>query len=199
MTIPELIQSYGYAAVAVGTFLEGETVLLLAGAAASRGHLSLPAVIAVATLASFAGDQLFFQLGRLYGRSLLERFPSLQQGTARARALLARHDVPVVLSIRFLYGLRIAGPIAIGMSGVSWRRFLVFNLLGAIAWALVIAGVGYWSGHALARLFAALDADELWLFAALLLVSLSAWLWARWRKAGRARQQTPAQRDEAGS
>ncbi|HEX6020208.1 MAG TPA: DedA family protein [Burkholderiaceae bacterium] len=199
MTIPELIQSYGYAAVAVGTFLEGETVLLLAGAAASSGHLSMPLVIAVATVASFAGDQLFFQLGRLYGRSLLERFPSLRQGTVRARALLARHDIPVILSIRFLYGLRIAGPIAIGMSGVSWRRFLVFNLLGAIAWALVIAGVGYWSGHALARLFATLDVDEIWMFAALLLVSLAAWLWARLRKSDRGRQEAPAQRDEAES
>jgi len=196
LSIAEWVQSYGYVAVAVGAFLEGETVLLLAGAAASRGHLSMPGVIAVATVASFAGDQLFFQLGRFYGRSLLERLPSLQRGTTRARALLARHNIPVILSIRFLYGLRIAGPIAIGMSGVSWLRFLVFNLLGAIAWALVIAGVGYWSGHALARLFATLDVDEIWLFAALLVVSLSAWLWARLRKSGRARQ-APAPRDEA--
>jgi len=199
LVFAELIQSYGYLAVAVGTFLEGETVLVLAGAAASRGHLSMPVVIAVATLASFAGDQLFFHLGRHFGSDLLGRFPSLRKGTARALALVERHHAPVILSIRFLYGLRIAGPIAIGMSGVSWLRFLVLNLLGAIVWALVIAGVGYWSGHALARLFAALDVDEIWLFAALLLASLSAWLWARFRKSDRAQPEGPAQRDKSES
>ncbi len=181
MTIPELIQSYGYLAVAMGTFLEGETVLVLAGAAASRAHLSLPIVIAVATVASFAGDQFFFHLGRSYGSKLLQRFPSLEASTARARGLVERHHTPVILSIRFLYGLRIAGPIAIGMSGVSWPRFFVLNLAGAIVWALLIASVGYWSGHALASLLGTIDADELWGLAVLLLMGLTAWLVARYR------------------
>ena len=61
MSLVELIQGYGYWAVAAGAFLEGETMLLVAGAAASRGHLSLPAVVAVAALASL-GDDLRFVL-----------------------------------------------------------------------------------------------------------------------------------------
>ena len=63
MSLVELIQGYGYWAVAAGAFLEGETMLLVAGAAASRGHLSLPAVEAVAALACLGGDQLWFYLG----------------------------------------------------------------------------------------------------------------------------------------
>lgn len=192
MTIADLIQSYGYLAVAVGTFLEGETVLILAGAAAGGGHLSMPMVIAVATVASFAGDQLFFHVGRKYGNQLLERFPSLQSRTARARALLERHHTPVILSIRFLYGLRIAGPIAIGMSGVAWPRFLALNLAGAIVWAWAIASVGYWSGHALAYLLGAIDADELWGLALLFLVGVLWWLIARYRDQ-RARRGTGGQ------
>ena len=176
MTIADLIQSYGYLAVAVGTFLEGETVLILAGAAASLGHLSMPVVIAVATMASFAGDQLYFHLGRSYGARLLARFPSLQSRTARARELLERHHMPVILSIRFLYGLRIAGPIAIGMSSVPWLRFLALNLAGAIVWAAAIAGAGYWGGPALAPLLGAIDADELWGLAGLLLCAMLWWL-----------------------
>lgn len=182
MNIPELIQNYGYAAVAVGTFLEGETVLLLAGAAASRGHLAMPCVIALATVASFAGDQLFW-LGRAYGPALLQRFPKLEAGTARARALLERHNTPVILSVRFLYGLRIAGPLAIGMSGVGRLRFFVLNLIGALVWACVIAIVGYGSGHALAALLGTVDADELWTMGALLVASALAWWLARVRAA----------------
>jgi membrane protein DedA with SNARE-associated domain len=181
MVIAELIQTYGYMAVAVGTFLEGETVLILAGAAASRGHLSMPMLIAVAAVASFAGDQLFFHLGRRYGSRLLGRFPSLQRHTERARGLLERHHTPLILSIRFLYGLRIAGPMAIGMSGVAWPRFLVLNLTGAIVWAWAVATVGYWSGHAFAYLLAMVDADEAWGLAVLLLAGGLGWLIARYR------------------
>lgn len=191
MTLAEFIQHYGYFAVAVGTFLEGETVLLLAGAAASRGHLSLPIVIVLATLASFAGDQLFFFLGHHYGSRLLERFPSLAAHAARTRALLARHHAPLILSIRFLYGLRVAGPIAIGMSGVAWPRFLALNLLGAIVWACAVAAVGFGSGHALAGLLRAIGADAAWELAALALAVAAGWLIARQRKA-RARRDPDA-------
>ena len=187
MNIPELIQNYGYAAVAVGTFLEGETVLLLAGAAASRGHLAMPWVIAVATVASFAGDQLFFYLGRAYGAALLQRFPKLGAGTARARVLLERHNTPVILSVRFLYGLRIAGPLAIGMSGVGWWRFFVLNLIGAVVWACAIAALGYGTGRALASVLGTIDADEIWTMGVLLVAGALIGLFARFRAARRRR------------
>ena len=184
MTIAELIQNYGYAAVAVGTFLEGETVLLLAGAAANLGHLSLPVVIFIATLASFAGDQLFFYIGRSHGAKLVARMPSLQARTTRAYALLERHHILVILSIRFLYGLRIAGPIAIGMSKVSWVRFLVLNLIGAIVWAIVVANVGYWGRQTFAPLLAMFDADEAWALGVILLCA-AIWIFLRRRHIAR--------------
>ncbi len=181
MNIAEWVQSYGYVAVAVGTFLEGESVLLVAGAAASRGHLSLPVVIAIATFASFLGDQLYFWVGRRYGTALLARYPSLQPRAARVRGLLDRHHLPLILSIRFLYGLRVAGPIALGMSSVSWLQFLLLNGLGALVWALLIASLGYGTGHALVHLLKAVDADELWGLALLLVVGLVWWLLGRRR------------------
>jgi len=177
--IEDLIRSYGYLAVALGAFLEGETVLVIAGAAAYRAYLWLPAVIAVATVASFLGDQLYFFVGRRYGTRLLERFPSMRARAARVNALLERHHVPLILAIRFLYGLRIAGPIAIGMSGVSWRRFLVLNFAGATVWAIIIAGAGYGFGQGLAYALGGIDADEIWLAAVLLLSGTVWWLFAR--------------------
>ena len=182
MDIAGLIQSYGYAAVGVGTFLEGESVLLAAGAAAFHGYLKLPAVMAIATLASFLGDQLFFYLGRRHGNQLLGRFPSLEPRIERMRALLERHHVPVILSVRFLYGLRIAGPMAIGMSGVHWARFLALNLLGAVIWAVLIAVLGFGLGQGLAYSLGRFDADEAWLLTVLLLPAFLWWLAKHTRK-----------------
>lgn len=179
--IAEWVHSDGYIAVAVGTFLEGESVLLIAGAAAVRGHLAMPAVTAIAALASFLGDQMYFLVGRRYGAALLARYPSLQPRAARVRGLLDRHHLPLILSIRFLYGLRIAGPIAIGMSNVSWPRFLLLNGLGALLWATLIASVGYGAGRALVHLLKAVDADELWGLSVLLILGLVWWLLGRRR------------------
>lgn len=182
MNVAAWVQDYGLFAVGVGTFLEGESVLLIAGAAAAHGHLSLPAVIVVATLASFLGDQLFFQIGRRHGERLLARVPALRPRAERVRALLERHHLPLILSIRFLYGLRIAGPMAIGMSRVPWPRFLALNLAGAAGWATLVAGLGYGAGQTLGRLMKAIEADADWELALLGLTLVAVWLAIRIRR-----------------
>lgn len=169
MDIPGLIQSYGYLAVAVGTFLEGESVLLTAGTAAFHGYLWMPAVILIAALSGFLGDQISFCVGRRYGNRLLAKFPSLQPRAAHVSALLERHNVLFILAVRFMYGLRVAGPMAMGMSGIYWSRFLVLNLVGAIIWAITIASIGYGLGQGFVYLLAHFDAEEIWLLVALLL------------------------------
>lgn len=181
MNLPDLIETYGYAAVFLGAVLEGETVLLLAGFAAHRGYLSLPAVMMAAFLGGVAGDQLFFHLGRHFGPRLPERFPRLRSRLERVNALLRRHAIPLVLGMRFLYGLRTAGPTAVGMSGFSPWRFLMLNLVGALVWATVISGAGYLFGQALEWLSADLRRYEIDAAAGLALVGLIA-LWLQKRR-----------------
>jgi membrane protein DedA with SNARE-associated domain len=77
--LAHLIQSYGYLAILIGTLFEGETILVLGGFAAHRGHLSLPVVVLVAFAGSLLGDQTMFWVGHIYGGALLRRWPSLQR------------------------------------------------------------------------------------------------------------------------
>ena len=145
----ELLNTYGYLAVFIGTFLEGEVILALAGLAAHQGLMSFPMVVAVAVLGGFGGDQFLFFLGRHYGDSVLARFPKLAANAPRVQALLRRWDAPLVIAIRFMYGLRIAGPIVIGTAGIAPWRLALFNFIGALIWAPLIAGAGYGAGHAI--------------------------------------------------
>jgi membrane protein DedA with SNARE-associated domain len=179
MNLPELIQTWGYGAVFAGSLFEGETLLLLGGFAAHRGHLSLPLVIGVGILGSFIGDQFYFQLGRRYGERLLARFPRLAPGAARVHALLERHHLPIILSLRFLYGLRTVGPIAIGMSKMPFARFFFLDLAGAILWATVVALAGYAFGHAFELVLGDLRRYEEILFAVLVVVGAAIWWWRR--------------------
>jgi membrane protein DedA with SNARE-associated domain len=179
MNVVDLIQAYGYVAVAAGAFLEGEASLALGGFAAYRGHLALPQVIMVAAMATFLGDQLYFYLGRKYGTGLLARFPSMQSRAARAEVLLQRHHLPLMLSIRFMYGLRTPVLIAMGMCNVSPLRFFALSLVTATLWALGVVGAGYFFGHAMEQVLANLAYYQLWLAGALLLCGSVWFLLAR--------------------
>ena len=174
--LPGLIDTYGYAAVLVGAFLEGETILALAGLAAYREYLDFRMVVAIALVAGFAGDQFYFWLGRRKGQQILQRFPHAQQRAERFDALLARWHAPLIVAIRFMYGFRIVGPVLLGMGRVPAWKFVVFNFIGAAIWAPLIAGLGYLFGNVIEALLDDLRDFELLAFAALVLLGLASFL-----------------------
>jgi len=181
MDIGSLIEQHGYIALALGSAIEGETFVVFAGFAAHRGYLSLPLVILLAGVLNFFWDQFYFWLGRRHGRWALARYPSLAAKTERVLAQLERHHMPLIIGVRFLYGLRVAGPIAIGMSKVSWTRFLSLNLLGAMLWSAIFSVLGYLFGQALELLLEDLRRHEGWIFAVIATVGLVTWFVVRRR------------------
>ena len=181
MDLAALIGTYGYWAVALGCLLEGETVLLLAGFAAHRGYLQWPVVVAVAAAAGFAGDMAFFLLGRRFAPQILARWPQVAAQRQRLDGWLQRYDAWVVVSVRFLYGFRIAGPVLIGASGVAWTRFAAFNALGAVLWAVLLTGLGWFFGQAAQALLGKAQHYEGWLALGVIVVALGYALWSRRR------------------
>lgn len=182
MTLSSLIEQHGYWATFVGSFAEGETVLLFAGFAAHRGLLKLPIVMGLAFVASTLADQSFFLAGRTFGPRLVARFPSLGAQVPRVEKLLARHATGLILSVRFLYGLRLAGPIALGMLGVPPLRFALLNMLGAAVWAVVIAGLGYQFGNLLELFVRDLKLFEEAVLVAILVVGACWWAFRYFRR-----------------
>ena len=182
LDIPGLVDSYGYLAVAIGAFLEGETILALGGLAAYRGYLNFFFVVAIALVAGFAGDQFFFFVGRAYGSQLLARFPRLQERAHRFDAMLARWHAPLIVCIRFMYGFRIMGPILLGMGRVPRWKFVVYNFIGALLWAPFIAGIGFLFGSILEALLEDLKRYEIWAFAMVILAGVGSMIIARLRE-----------------
>jgi membrane protein DedA with SNARE-associated domain len=171
--IAHLVQQFGYLAIAIGSFLEGEAVLLAGSFAASQGYLELSLVFPIAALASFFGDLPYFFAGRRYGGTVMERFPALHCHKGRLENLLHRHHVVMVLTLRFLYGVRIPGLLTLGMSALPAWRFLVLNFFGAIIWAAGICAAGYGAGRVITGFFQSLDSTEqTFMLMAALIVSL---------------------------
>jgi membrane protein DedA with SNARE-associated domain len=178
----DLIGNLGYLAIFVGTFLEGETILALGGVAAAYGYLSFPGVVAIAVLGAFLGDQACFFIGRRYGHRALARFPMLAAKAPRVQAILKRWDAPAVIVLRFLYGLRIAGPIVIGTCGISPWRLALFNFIGTLIWAPLVAGIGYLAGQTLEVWIGRLKHVQIAVLMAMVLAAMILWLVILWRR-----------------
>ncbi|MDX1811386.1 MAG: DedA family protein [Gammaproteobacteria bacterium] len=175
MSLEELVSSYGYMAVGVGTFLEGETILILGGFTAHRGYLELPWVIVSAFMGTLFGDQLYYYLGRIKGKSLLQKRPTWEARSTKVLDLLHKHQILLILGFRFLYGLRTVTPFLIGMSKVSPIRFLLLNMLGAAMWAIVIGTLGYLFGYTLELVIKDIKKYELIVFAIIATAGFLTW------------------------
>ncbi|MFO1413043.1 MAG: DedA family protein [Burkholderiales bacterium] len=181
-----LIEKYGYLATFAGTLFEGETLLILSGVAAHRGYLSLPVVIAVGAIGGALGDMGFFLLGRHYGGHLLKRFPRFAPAAARMHELIEKHPTTAVLGVRFMYGLRTAGPAIIGTTRMSLLHFVAVNLVGALLWSACWVGAGYLFGKAAEALLGDLARVEREVMGGLLLAGVVVAVAVRvWRARGK--------------
>jgi membrane protein DedA with SNARE-associated domain len=171
-----LIEHYGYWGILLGTFLEGETILILGGFVAHQGYLELPWVIFCAFVGTLLSDQLLFYLGARHSQALLKRRQAWEPRIAELHRRISQYRIPIILVFRFWYGFRIITPFALGMSKVPWLEFIFFNIFGAILWAVAIGYGGYLFGHALSILLGQLEHFEALVVAGLALLGATMWV-----------------------
>lgn len=156
-SLAPVLDRYGYGAVAAFVFLEdfgipvpGETILIAAAVYAGAGRLNIVVLGIVAVLAAIVGDNVGFAIGHVGGRRLALRWGKYVRLTEerldKAEGFFSRHGGKVVAVARFIEGLRQANGIIAGIAGMRWRRFIVFNALGAVLWVAVWITVGEVAG-----------------------------------------------------
>jgi len=193
----DFFHDYGYWTVAIALLLEnagipvpGETILLFASFLAySERELHLPIIIIVATAACTIGDNLGYLIGRRGGRRLLARYQHIfrirDKTIARGERLFARYGSLTIFFARFVFGMRIiAGPLA-GVLHMEWKRFVLFNFLGAVVWVTVITLVGYFFGSQWDALLRVMHRINLGIAAAVGVVALLFWWRHRRRRQSR--------------
>jgi len=181
-TLEELIRNYGYLAILVGTFLEGETVLVLAGFGAHLGYLTLPWVFLSAFIGAISGDLLYFFLGRWHGLATLKKHPQWQSRVGRLQEMLARHHSPLILMSRFLYGLRIVTPFTLGLSHVPPGRYICLDGLSVLVWTVVVGAGGYLFGNFLEIVIGDIKRYELGIMAGISAVGILIWAICYYRR-----------------
>jgi membrane protein DedA with SNARE-associated domain len=191
MTPELLLQKFGYLAVFVGTFLEGETILVMAGFFAERGYLKLPLVVITACAGAYVGHVFWFFLGRKQGVKLLDKFPKMKRHFGKGIRLFERYGAPAIFITQWLYGLRITCAVIIGISKVSTIKFLIYEALTCIVWAIIIGTAGFYFGRAVERVLGRAAHIEKYGLLVLLVAGVGFWLYHRWKEKREDAEATP--------
>jgi membrane protein DedA with SNARE-associated domain len=173
------VQEWGYVAVFLGSLIEGESVIFIAGFFAHLGILSLPKIIMVSFIATLFADQALYHVGRHYGNHFLDKFPSFKLRADRAFNLLRRYDNMFILSFRFIWGIRIISPIIIGSAGIGFKRFLILNFIAAIIWSVGSCVAAYYFAHLIMDEFHLVSKIVLGL---VVVVGIGSYFVCKWRK-----------------
>jgi membrane protein DedA with SNARE-associated domain len=172
-----------------------ETVLLAAGFLAGRGDLSLETLYLVGIGSAVTGDCFGFLFGRTGGQRLFEllaqRFAFVRTRYERLQYFFDAHGSKAVFMARFVAGARfMAGPMA-GAAGMSFVRFLGWNLSGALIWCSLIITIGYLVGDELESVAHGMHAASYWVGIGFFLLFAAIWLFWHHRQREHAETKAP--------
>ncbi|MGB3763910.1 MAG: DedA family protein [Ornithinimicrobium sp.] len=168
---------FSEAAIFVGFVLPGETAVLLGGVTAALGHVSLPVLLALVVLSAIIGDSMGFEVGRRYGKRVVNSrlLRKHQARLADAEQFLRKRGGGAVFLARFTAFLRAVMPALSGTSGMRYPTFLLFNVTGGVIWGTGVVLLGFYAGHSYPVVEKALGGTSTVIIAVLVLAGLLVW------------------------
>jgi len=148
-TDPNLLRflsKYGYFAILVAAFWEGEAVLIAAGVLCGSGYLDWRLTIIAAAIGGSAGDQIYFYAAHDRAARLINKSKRMRKWYPKISKFVLRHGTIAVLLSRFATGLRITIPLVCATAGMSPKKYSPLNLISAFAWASFWVAVMYQVG-----------------------------------------------------
>ena len=178
--LTSLIQGVGYlglfaiifaeSGILLGFFLPGDSLLFTAGFLASQGYLNIWALIPLLFIAAFLGDSVGYLFGKKAGPRVFSRPKSFWFNPAnvgRTRAFFERYGAKTIVLARFIPVVRTFAPIMAGVGEMKYQTFVLYNFVGALAWAVGLTLAGYFFGQVIP------DADRYILPIVLLIILVS--------------------------
>ncbi len=173
-------------ALFVGFVLPGETVAILGGVAANRGHVPLLGVIVVVVLAAMIGDSVGYEVGRQLGTRILGMsfFDKRRDRLDQAEDFLARRGGSAVFLGRWVAFFRAVMPALAGTSKMPYSKFLAFNAAGGMIWGFAVVLLGYYAGASYAKIEQFVGRGGALVVLGLALIALVVWQVRRRRREG---------------
>ncbi len=160
----------------IGFFLPGDTLLFSAGLLASQNILSLPILLVICFVAAVLGDNVGYAFGHSIGRKLFEREDSWffhRKNLIAAENYYQKHGAKTIVLARFIPIIRTFAPIIAGIAKMNYPKFIRYNLIGALLWAIGLTVAGYFLG----KLIPDLDKYLLPIIAVIFIASILPGIW----------------------
>ena len=146
MNLQQLLIEHGFAAVLIGSAVEGDFTMVFAGVVANLGYFSFPVAVGFAALGAFIGDSIWYLLGRAH----TTRFRSAkfyQKVGPHVEKAAQKLGLWQIVASRFVYGTRVATMLFWGLHGLGFLRFALMDALGCVLSATAFVGLGYLIGN----------------------------------------------------
>lgn len=161
----------------IGFFLPGDSILFTAGFLVHAGilHFDIHLLVFLLFVAAVAGDSVGYLFGRRVGRRIFVRPNSRifrQENIKKAEEFYDKHGSKTIIIARFIPVVRTFAPIVAGVGKMEYKNFIVFNVIGALLWAVGITYAGYYVGAALESVGIHVDTILLPIIAFIVLVSI---------------------------
>ena len=191
--LKDLIETVGYVGIfaivfaetglLIGAFLPGDSLLFTAGFLASQGHLNIWILVPLCFVAAVIGDATGYSIGIRFGRSLFRKPESRffkPEYLVKSEAFFEKHGGKAIILARFMPIVRTFAPVIAGVSAMQYRKFAVYNVAGAVLWAIGVTVAGYFLGKSIPSV----DRYLLPIIAAIILVSVAPSVIHVWRENG---------------
>jgi membrane-associated protein len=137
----------------IGFFLPGDSLVFISGLLCATNpnllNVNITALILLMSLAAIVGNTFGYYFGKKVGEGLYNRKDSLlfkKRHLETTRSFYEKHGGKTLFLGRFLPIIRTFAPILAGIIKIDWKKFMLYNIAGAIAWIGSVAGVGYFLG-----------------------------------------------------
>ena len=175
--LEEVISRYGYIAIFILTFFEGESVLFAAGFLAFNGYLDAVIVILVSATASYVGHGTFFIIA-FYRREgflrLIQRF--IKVNLLKLESLVARYGTAAIFITQWLYGFRLLSAAVLGLSRMGTAKYFTFQFISCVVWAVICTSGGYFLGATLKNLLGDIKRYNMYIAVGVMTAGFLIWL-----------------------
>lgn len=143
----ELIREWGYIVLFLYSFGGGFIALAAAGVLSYTGDLNIVISILVAGTSNFIGDQFLFLMARhnkQYAKDMMKKYG---RKVALAHLMMRRYGSYVIVVQKYIYGIKTLIPLAMGLTKYNSKRFMMYNALATVLWAVIVGSVSYLMGE----------------------------------------------------
>lgn len=175
----ELYETCGYIASFLGTFIEGEILLLTSVMSAKLGYFNYFGGLVAAFFGAFLKDSLKFLMVKKYGSQLLNKKPKLKSKLGKASGWYEKRPFFYMTFYKILYGFGTPILMLSGLKDISYLRFAMHSAIGVALWVMIIGGIGYFCAEIMIKNISFLSSHSLEIIGGLILIGLLYWFFVK--------------------